>query len=106
MRALPASLIIVAALASAQTPPPTLPPAAAASQPATTQQAAAPQETKPAAPKSDDAASPVPSSEPVFSGWIDFGYRWRTDVAGNFDAYRSIVNLGSGPKLIGTEFTL
>ncbi len=48
----------------------------------------------------------MPSSEAVFTGWIDFGYRWRSDVAGSVDAYRSFVNLGSGPKLIGTEFTL
>ena len=34
------------------------------------------------------------------------GYRWRTGVAGSFDTYRSIVNLGSGPKLLGAEFTL
>ena len=52
------------------------------------------------------AASPVPSDESWFTGSIDVGYRWRTDVAGSFDTYRSIVNLGSGPKLLGTEFTL
>ena len=34
------------------------------------------------------------------------GYRWDTGVAGSLDAYRSFVNLGSGPKLLGTEFTL
>ena len=34
------------------------------------------------------------------------GYRWRTDVGGSFDTYRSIVNLGSGPKLLGADFTL
>jgi hypothetical protein len=52
------------------------------------------------------ATSPVPSTENWISGWIDVGYRWRTDVAGSFDTYRSIVNLGSGPKLLGTEFTV
>jgi hypothetical protein len=93
----------------AATPQDVKPPAAA---PAT----AAPQDAKPAvaapaataaaAPAGATAASPVPSSEAVFTGWIDFGYTWRGDVAGNFDAYRSFVNLGSGPKLIGTEFTL
>src|ERR1700730_1483361 len=51
-------------------------------------------------------ASPVPSVESWFTGSIDLGYRWRTDVGGSFDTYRSIVNLGSGPKLLGTEFTL
>src|SRR5215475_10783373 len=53
-----------------------------------------------------DTSSPVPTSEPRLSGWIDLGYRWRTDVGGSFDTYRSIVNLGSGPKLVGAEVTL
>jgi len=52
------------------------------------------------------AASPVPSPEDWFSGSIDVGYTWRSDVGGSFDAYRSIVNLGSGPKLIGADFTI
>jgi hypothetical protein len=51
-------------------------------------------------------ASPVPAAESWLTGTIDLGYRWRTDVAGSSDTYRSIVNLGSGPKLLGTEFTL
>jgi hypothetical protein len=62
-----------------------------------------------AAAKAPDATtpSPVPSTEPTWvTGWIELGYRWRTDVAGSFDTYRSIVNLGSGPKLLGTEFTV
>ncbi len=53
-----------------------------------------------------DAPSPVPSAEPVLTGWIDLGYRWNTGVAGSLDTYRSIINLGSGPKLLGTDFTL
>ena len=52
------------------------------------------------------ATSPVPSSEIAVTGWVDFGYRWRTDVGGSFDAYRCLVNLGSGPKLLGTEFSI
>lgn len=52
------------------------------------------------------SSSPVPSAESWLTGSIDLGYRWRGDVAGSFDTYRSIVNLGSGPKLLGTEFTL
>ena len=98
-------------------------PAAAQAPAASTPATAAPQDTTPpaaqapaaaaaaatpaaAAPADAAATSPVPSSEAVFTGWIDFGYTWRSDVGGNFDAYRSFVNLGSGPKLIGTEFTL
>lgn len=52
------------------------------------------------------AASPVPVGEPWFTGSIDLGYSWLTGVGGSFDAYRSIVDLGSGPKLLGTEFTV
>jgi len=50
--------------------------------------------------------SPVPSTEPVLTGWIDLGYRWGTGVGGSFDTYRSIINLGSGPKFLGADFTL
>jgi hypothetical protein len=76
------------------------------------QQPAAPV-TPPAAPATPTppattsaAAPPVPSTEPVITGWIDLGYRWDTGVAGSLATYRSIINLGSGPKLLGTDFTL
>lgn len=52
------------------------------------------------------AASPVPAAEALFTGWIDLGYRWDTGVYGNLNTYRSVVDLGSGPKLLGTEFTI
>jgi hypothetical protein len=51
-------------------------------------------------------SNPAPSTEPWLTGSIDLGYRWRSDVGGSFDTYRSIVNLGSGPKLFGTDFTI
>jgi len=54
----------------------------------------------------DAQASPVPTAESWLTGSIDFGYRWRTDVAGSVPTYRSIVNLGSGPKIFGADFTL
>jgi hypothetical protein len=66
----------------------------------------APAATSVAAPATTDAPSPVPSTEPALTGWIDLGYRWGTGVGGSFDTYRSIINLGSGPKLLGTDFTL
>src|SRR5207249_4994059 len=53
-----------------------------------------------------ETASPVPASESWLAGSIDLGYRGRTNVAGSLDTYRSVVNLGSGPKLLGAEFTL
>ncbi len=53
-----------------------------------------------------DPASPLPASETWFSGSVEVGYRWRTDVAGSFNAYRSVVDLGAGPKLLDAEFTI
>lgn len=67
-------------------------------------------QTAPAAPASAPAApaaaSPVPSGEQDFTGYIDLGYRWMTGVGGSFDTYRSLIDLGSGPKMLATEFTL
>lgn len=51
------------------------------------------------------ASSSVPSGEATFTGFVDIGYRW-VGTAGSFDTYRSVVDLGSGPKLLGTEFTI
>ncbi|MBV8902572.1 MAG: hypothetical protein JOZ22_02965 [Acidobacteriia bacterium] len=66
------------------------------------------QNAPPPAPSTEQrpAESPVPSSESWISGSVDAGYRWMTSVGGSFDTYRSIVNLGSGPKLFGAEFTI
>ena len=69
-------------------------------------QDAPPAPTPAPAPGSADAASPVPATESWLTGYIDLGYRWRTDVGGSLDAYRGIINLGSGPKVIGADFTL
>ncbi|MBZ5617559.1 MAG: hypothetical protein LAQ69_02320 [Acidobacteriia bacterium] len=65
-------------------------------------QAPAPAEQKSEA----KAESPTPSTEQWLSGNMDFGYRWLTDVRGNFQEYRSVVNLGEGPKLLGLDFTI
>src|SRR5580698_9054901 len=70
------------------------------------QQPAAPPVPAVAPTTASDAPSPVPSAEPALSGWIDLGYRWQTGVGGSLDTYRSIINLGSGPKFLGTDFTL
>jgi hypothetical protein len=87
----------------AQQPAPTEQPAPVQPAPAP----AAPAQTPPAtAAGTSETASPVPSTEPWLSGSIDLGYRWLTGVGGSMDAYRSIVNLGSGPKLLGADFTI
>jgi hypothetical protein len=67
------------------------PPAPAATAPATTAPA---------------TASPVPASENMVTGWVEAGYRWNTGVGGSQDTYRSVVNLGSGLKLIGADFVV
>lgn len=53
-------------------------------------------------PTADAPAAP----ETWFTGTVDVGYRWRTDVAGSYAAYRSVVDLGEGPKLLGADLTL
>jgi hypothetical protein len=55
--------------------------------------------------KPTEPAPAVVAAEEWFSGSINVGYRWRTDVAGSFNTYRSVVDLGSGPKLLDAEFT-
>jgi len=46
------------------------------------------------------------SAEQWLNGSVEFGYRWRWDVGGNFDSYRSVVNLGEGPKLLNADFAI
>ena len=53
-----------------------------------------------------DASTPVPSAEPVLTGWIDLGYVFIPGVGGSYDTYRSIIDVHQGPKLLGTDFTL
>jgi hypothetical protein len=51
-------------------------------------------------------AAAAPSADQWFSGSIDFGYRWLTNINGSIPEYRSVVNLGEGPKLFGLDFTV
>ena len=51
------------------------------------------------------AASPTPSTEPWLTGTLDLGYRF-TSIGGDNDVYRSVVNLGEGPRLLGLDFTV
>ena len=102
-------VLLLASVALAQQPPAAAP--APETKPAEAAPAA-PADTKTEAKVADTtaaaapAASPVPSGEDWLSGFVDVGYRWRTDVGGSFSTYRSIVNLGSGPKLLSTEFVI
>ena len=54
-------------------------------------------------------ATPAPAagaSDQSFSGSIDLGYRFRTDVRGSLESYRSVVDLSEGPRLTGIQFTM
>lgn len=52
------------------------------------------------------AEAPVSSAEAWLTGSVDVGYRWRTGPGGNDNIYRSTVDLGEGPKLLGVDFTI
>ena len=71
-----------------------------------TGQAAQPAPADQTTAQASPAASAAPSTEPWLTGSIDLGYRFRSDVGGSFDAYRSVVNLFQGPRLFGTDFTI
>ncbi len=73
--------------------------------PAAAGAAAKPDEAKTEQKAEAAAESPSPATEQNVSGSIDVGYRWVSGPAGNFDAYRSVVNLGEGPKLFGLDFS-
>ncbi len=101
LAAVSASLVLAQALIPAQTPAG----AQTAAAPTVTQTA----ETTPAPPQASAVpaqVSPVPDAQPVLSGSMDLGYRWVTGVSGSFATYRTVVDLGSGPKLLGTDFTI
>src|ERR1700689_1347810 len=55
---------------------------------------------------STETGAPAADSNSNISGSIDIGYRYRTDVAGSNDAYRSVVDLGSGLKVFGADLVL
>ena len=74
------------------------PAAAPATAPAT---APAPAQDQPA----PAATAPAAADSPV-SGSVELGYRFVAGPAGNQDVYRSTVNLGQGPRLIGLDFTV
>jgi hypothetical protein len=86
MRYLLALILIVPALAQQPAPP------------------AKPDDQAAAAPAKTESPAPA-AAEDWLTGSVDFGYRWVTD-AGNFQSYRSVVNLGQGPKLTGLDFTI
>lgn len=67
---------------------------------------AAPDAQAPAKTEQKAEASPVPDTENWLTGSIDLGYRFRTDVRGNYQQYRSVVNQFEGLRLFNLDFTL
>jgi hypothetical protein len=65
-------------------------------------------QTPPAAPaaQAPPAAPAAPAAESWITGSVEAGYRFLTDVQGDFNTYRSVVNLGEGPKLFNADFTI
>lgn len=49
---------------------------------------------------------PSAAREEQITGSVDFGYRWVLGKGGSEDVYRSIVNLGEGPKLFGADASI
>jgi hypothetical protein len=50
-------------------------------------------------------AQETPAPESPITGSVDIGYRWNGKVSGNYDAYRSVVNIGEGPRILGVDLT-
>ncbi len=60
---------------------------------------AAPPAPSQATPQAAAEAVPPAAAEQKLTGTVEVGYRFVQDVAGSKNTYRSIVNLGEGPKL-------
>lgn len=56
--------------------------------------------------KAAEVAPPPTAEDPKTGGSVDLGYRWNSNVTGSLDTYRSIVNLGEGPRVMGFHYTL
>jgi hypothetical protein len=50
-----------------------------------------------------EESKPAPAAEQRLSGTLEFGYRVLSGVGGDFQTYRSVVNLGEGPKLFSLD---
>jgi hypothetical protein len=81
-------------------------PAAQPSAPTTENPAPAAQESTPAAQTTSAPAAQKPSSDNWFQGSIQFGYRWIPNINGSDATYRSVINLGQGPKLLDANVTI
>ncbi len=73
-------------------------------------QASASQAPATQAPAAQTAAAPPPAQPAATDRWvqgsIQLGYRWIPNIDGSFGTYRSVINLGQGPKLLDADLTL
>jgi len=61
----------------------------------------------PAPAKTEETApSPAPSTDQWLTGTLEVGYRSTTGVGGSLESYRSLIDLGEGPKLLDLDFTI
>ena len=88
------SLLVLAACLPAQEKP---------AQPAAPAQTPAPAASEK---KEEAAPAPAPPAESNFTGDIEFGDRIIPNIGGSFNTYRSVVDLGEGPKLFGADATI
>lgn len=73
------------------------------------QEAAKPAETKPAGTKpaqEQPAPAEATGAEPAVTGSVEIGFRFLGDIRGNRDAYRSVVNLQEGVRLLNMDFAM
>jgi len=74
-------------------------PAASAEAPAASATAA----QAPATEAKAEAPAAAPAKEKQVEGTIDVGARWVSNVGGDWNTYRSIVNLESGPRVVNVD---
>lgn len=102
MRLFFAALILPAFLVGQETPPKPEEKAGSSAPAASPAAQAATPSAETAAPS---AEATTPAGEPGLSYSVTFGYRGIPSRSGSRDTYRSIVDLGEGPKLFGLDFT-
>ena len=68
----------------------------------------APADTKPETPADETPAAEGTAAAPesMIRGSVEVGYRFVGDIGGNQDVYRSVVNLGEGPRLLNLDLSL
>ena len=105
MRTLLAVLFIAPLMAQqADQPAPQAKPDTAAAAPAQSDQKAP--DAGQAKTEEKTAESPAPTTENWLTGSIDLGYRTLLNNTGNFQEYRSVVNLGEGVRLFGLDLMI